>query len=42
MKDHETEDNMPDPDALATRLFYLAIAGVIAYALVAYILVEMF
>jgi len=40
MAHHDDEGKAPDPYAMAWKLFYLTVAGVIAYAVAAYIAVE--
>lgn len=40
MTHDDHENKTPDPHAMASKLFYLTLAGVIAYAVAAYIAVE--
>jgi hypothetical protein len=40
MKNHDTESKTPEPNALATKLFYFTLAAIIAYAVVVYVYIE--
>jgi hypothetical protein len=40
MKDHGTDEKASDPHTVATKLFFITLAGVVAYALSVVIFIE--